>query len=710
MKIKSGMLRILACLLLSLCIALPLAACGIDEPEGEKKITLSPTTVTITEGGTASVQATLTGIDEDVEWSSDNEEVATVKVTNEEATTRLATVTGVAEGTATITATADGKSATCVVTVNAKKDDGDDKPHEHDYEYENQGESGHLKSCKTCDEVKDVLEDHEYDNAEDTTCNHCDYVRTIGGGDGDDDDDNKGGDDDTVPHITEWETVDDPIHGAVTDPDGDYIWHHIFFNDAVAQAYDFDSYEATVELDGVAGEVVECQAFAADAAVAHTYHMQIRIKGNRYQTAVFAIVFKKDGTKVATGTYTRVGDKEIVLECSLLSISKGEAETISITNVNGKTDLTGLKILWSIADTEGENVATIPDNSNGSSVVVTAVSEGKATLTCTVGEGEDAFSATCTIIVVEGEVEIVAVDITDKIVFNDKFKTAKDAIQLRCELQGAEYAELVQQIDPAQTTVTVTMDGNASTSNVIRKEWQAPGVYNLWIQIEVESDWSHDYVFTFSFKNAKGDEVAYGTYQDIAPKTLTLNPTKLTLTLVDGETVTGTITATKTSKVEGDVVWSIDDNSVASITDNHDGTLTVTALKKGTATITATVDGLVQTCTVTVLGEDEVPTVPTVVNARIVEVYGGDVHIGVVLDGSDPLASIYAEVASKMAYVKVNGVKHNDMKDMFAFGADGSYRINAFVGGAVEKGVDYVLEICDADGNVLLQTVAIQWN
>ena len=414
-----------------------------------------------------------------------------------------------------------------------------------------------------------------------------------------------------LPNITEWAEVGDPIYGIVSEADGDKLYHHIFFND-VEKKYDFDSYEVTVTLDGEVGEVIAQNPFDANVGTTHTYHMHVRIKGTKYQTAVFTINFKKDGKTVATGTYTRVGDKEIALDSVNETISVGNTTTINITSINGSSDLTGKTIKWTIADTEGTGVATIPEDSNGNSVVVTAVAAGKATLTCTVGEGEGAFSKTCAITVQEGAVVIEAVDLSEHFVFNNKFTTSKEAIQVRCELNGkTQFTDLAQQIDPSQTTVTVTMDGQESTGNIIHKQWQAANVYNLYIQVEVESNWEHDYVFRFSLKNSKGVEVAYGTYSETAPKTLTLSKTKLNLTLKEGETVTEVLTATKTSKVEGDITWTIDDNTVASIVVSEDKlSVTVTAVAKGTATITATVDGLTQTCTVNVLDEDDTPPAP----------------------------------------------------------------------------------------------------
>ncbi len=78
-------------------------------------ITLDPTSVSITVGGTAKLTATVSpadATDKTVTWSSSKESVATVE---------NGTVTAVAVGTATITAKAGSKTATCTVTVKAKE-------------------------------------------------------------------------------------------------------------------------------------------------------------------------------------------------------------------------------------------------------------------------------------------------------------------------------------------------------------------------------------------------------------------------------------------------------------------------------------------------------------------------------------------------------------------------------------------------------------
>ncbi|MDE6480675.1 MAG: Ig-like domain-containing protein [Muribaculaceae bacterium] len=77
-------------------------------------VTLNKTTLSLTEGETGTLTATVApsdATDKTVTWTSSDEKIATVK---------NGIVTAIAPGTATITVTASGKTATCEVTVNAK--------------------------------------------------------------------------------------------------------------------------------------------------------------------------------------------------------------------------------------------------------------------------------------------------------------------------------------------------------------------------------------------------------------------------------------------------------------------------------------------------------------------------------------------------------------------------------------------------------------
>ncbi|MCH5162512.1 MAG: Ig-like domain-containing protein [Clostridiales bacterium] len=446
------------------------------------------------------------------------------------------------------------------------------------------------------------------------------------------------------------------------------------------------------------------QPVTANAVNLFNAEIQFQINGTQYDNvvAVFTIVEKEGGAVVATARLEYKGVTELILSDETLGIQVEKTAEVKVVKLNGSEDLNGKAIKWTIASEGGKTVATIEGATNEATVTVKGVAEGKATLTCEI----DGITATCAITVTEGEPEEEQpIDVTGKLFQQEIYNGLNIGIRLDCD------AELGKSIGKTKESVevTATADGEPVTITIHEVYGDGP----VYVKMAVSAAWTCRYVFTIKYKNAAGKVIAVGTFIREGDKSLKLDASTLQLKI--GETDTGKVTATTSGKIEGTIQWSIDgDNKIATIEESEDKTyVTVTAVASGTATITATVDGLTATCKVTVVGEGEeppTPTVPTVKNARIIEVYGGDVHVGLLLEVSDELSSMYAEVASKMAYVKVNGVKNNDMKDMFAYGADGSYRVNVYMGGPVQKGVDYVFEICDADGNVLLQTVAVQWN
>ncbi len=517
-----------------------------------------------------------------------------------------------------------------------------------------------------------------------------------------------------VPNITMWTEVTDAINGEVHENDADFIWHHIFFNDAVAKQYNFDSYEATVKLDGVDGEVVTSIAFNENDIKAHTYHMQIRIKGNRYQTAEFTITFKNGDDVVATGTYTREGSKEVVLNKAVATILVEATETISITSINGSTDWNGKKITWSI---DNESLATIVDNEDGT-CTVTGVAEGEVILTCTVGEGKEAFSQTCEITVSESNEPTEPEDVSSQVVHNNKFPHGdRKGVQIYYDLQGSDYSKLVKQIVPANTVITATKNGEAYTVQVLRKEWESNTTNKLWIQISVDGDWSdNDYVFSISFRDADGNEVAYGTYSEMATDAaLYISKDTLSLTLKEDETVTGTITASKTAAAVGDIEWKIEDTEgegVASIEVSEDKlSVTVTALTAGTATITVTVGGLTKTCEVTVHavggGGVQLPDIQLKFTAVLNDYYPA---AGAIYHDFISLAEIYDNFVYSLDNIQVSATLNGEeiaveLQPNGSLGGDKNMHFHAKIGDAsttvdeIKSGLSITMIFIDKDGN-----------
>ena len=143
------------------------------------QITLNKAETSISVGNSETLTATVAPENATIKaltWASSDEDVATVAPDG--------TVTAVKVGTATITATAadgSGKSAVCKVTVT-----GDTTPPAHEHSYGDWSKDGtnHWHECTdaACPNQSESIKDkaaHVYDDDADTTCNVCGYVRTV---------------------------------------------------------------------------------------------------------------------------------------------------------------------------------------------------------------------------------------------------------------------------------------------------------------------------------------------------------------------------------------------------------------------------------------------------------------------------------------------------------------------------------------------------
>ena len=143
------------------------------------QITLNKAETSISVGNSETLTATVApenAANKALKWASSDEDVATVAPDG--------TVTAVKAGAATITATAadgSGKSAVCKVTVT-----GDTTPPAHEHRYGDWSKDGtnHWHECTdaACPNQSESIKDkaaHIYDDDADTTCNICGYVRTV---------------------------------------------------------------------------------------------------------------------------------------------------------------------------------------------------------------------------------------------------------------------------------------------------------------------------------------------------------------------------------------------------------------------------------------------------------------------------------------------------------------------------------------------------
>ena len=408
--------------------------------------------------------------------------------------------------------------------------------------------------------------------------------------------------------------------------------------------------------------------------------IQIQIAGSKYDDVVINITFKEGDKVVATATLTCNGEKELILDENELSIQVGKTGEVFVIKLNGSTDLDGKTIAWSI---DGDGIATIPDNSNGISVVITAVATGTATLTCTI----DGVKAICVITVVEGEVvEEPPVNVSSQLKENNVYTGGKYGLCINIRYECG--ADIVGKI--ADVEVSVTKDGETIPYDIPQKHGDPT---NYYVHISVSGDWTHSYVFTINYKNSAGKVFATGTFAKEPAKSVKLD--KSSLNFVIGEAATDTVTATITGNIEGTIAWSIDNEQVAKIEVN-DGNMsvTVTVVGKGDATITATIGEYSATCKVKVSDAGDESDYEIILSKT--EMYGGDMYVKLYMSADD--FKLFTDKTIKKVVVNDSYTGDNWAG---GFLVDGTVCIHVRLTMAGAASGDYTLKFYDENDNVV---------
>ena len=307
---------------------------------------------------------------------------------------------------------------------------------------------------------------------------------------------------------------------------------------------------ATVKPDNATDKTVTWSS--SDASVAKVENGKV--------TAVkagSATITAKAGDKSATCTVT-VNKKDVTVTSVTLNktevtLTEGESETLTATVK--PDDASDKTVTWTSSDT---SIATVDGNGK-----VTAVKAGTATITAKAGDK----SATCTVTVNKKVVAVTSVTLN---------KTELTLTEGESEMLTAT----VKPDDATDKTVTwsssdasiATVDGNGKVTAV--KAGSA----------------------TITAK--AGDKSATCTVtvnkKVVAVTSVTLNKTELTLTEGEAETLTATVKPDDAT--DKTVTWTTSDASIATV----DASGKVTAVKAGTATITARAGDQSASCMVTV--------------------------------------------------------------------------------------------------------------
>lgn len=272
--------------------------------------------------------------------------------------------------------------------------------------------------------------------------------------------------------------------------------------------------------------------------------------------------------KVGSATITaQAGDKTATCEVSVVAtevtsvtLDKTSAtlkagETVTLTATVKPDDATDKTVTWSTSD---ESVATV------TSGVVVAAKVGTATITAKAGDK----TATCAVTVVATDVTSVTLDKTS------------------ATLKAGETITLTATVKPDDAT-DKTVTWSSSDESV------ATVTNGVVVAVKVGSA-------TITAKAGGKTATCAITVEPTPVSSVSLNTTSASLQV--GETLTLTATVNPSDATDKTVTWSTSDASVATVNNGM-----VTAVKIGTATITAKAGDKTATCTISVVPPPAIP-------------------------------------------------------------------------------------------------------
>ena len=279
-----------------------------------------------------------------------------------------------------------------------------------------------------------------------------------------------------------------------------------------------------------------------------------------------ATISAKAGDKTATCEVTVNKKEEQVVAVESVTLDKTsaelkEGETVTLTATVAPENATDKTVTWTSSDTA---VATVDAAGK-----VTAVKEGKATITATAG----GKTATCTVTVNKEEEQVVAVE-----------SVTLDKTTL--SLTEGESTTLTATVAPENATdKTVTWTSSNTAVATVDATGKVTAVKEGKATITAKAG---DKTATCEVTVNKKEE------QVVAVESVTLDKTALSLT--EGESATLIATVAPENATDKTVAWTSSNTAVATV----DATGKVTAVAAGEAVITAKAGDKTATCAVTV--------------------------------------------------------------------------------------------------------------
>ena len=268
----------------------------------------------------------------------------------------------------------------------------------------------------------------------------------------------------------------------------------------------------------------------------------------------------KCGNITKSFTVSQAGYVPPVVEVTGITLNQDElalveGETATLTATVKPDDAADKTVTWSTSD---DKVATVQDGT------VTAIAEGKATITAAAG----AFSAACEVTVAKKIIHVTSIDLSPT--------------SLRLAIGESDF--LVVRVLPDDATDKTY--AWASTNSALAEVDAAGKVVAKAVGTVTITATTTD-----GGLMAGCEVTVYNPVIDVTSVALD----KSDLVLEEGDTFTLTATVKPDDATDKTVVWSSSDATVASVQDG-----VVTAIKEGTTTITAAAGAFSATCQVTV--------------------------------------------------------------------------------------------------------------
>ena len=314
---------------------------------------------------------------------------------------------------------------------------------------------------------------------------------------------------------------------------------------------DSETLTATVKPDDATDKTVTWTS--SDASIAS-------VDANGKVTAVkdgSATITAKAGEKTATCAVTVsknvVAVTSVTLNKTELTLTEGDSETLAATVK--PDDATDRTVTWSTSDA---TVAAVDNNGK-----ITAVKEGSATITAMAGEE----SATCAVSISKKVIEVASVTLNK----TELILTEGDSETLTATVKPDDATNKTVTWSTSDESIA-KVDNNGKVTAV--KEGTATIIARA---------------------GAKSATCALSVRRKVIEVTsITLNKAELTLTEGDSETLTATVKPDDAT--DKTVTWSTSDATIATVDNNGK----VTAVKAGSATITAKAGEKSATCALSV--------------------------------------------------------------------------------------------------------------